>query len=225
MRTLTTLLCTLLLAVAGAHAQPRFEGDAPPGGGRMLDDEARELLEQVMLARLSRELELDSEQTVLMVRKYAAFREEMVVLREKRAALARDLRAAVKEQAGDARVSELLGKLRAADEDIARARLSIYDEISADLSTEQKAKLYLFIAEFESQLRKWVMRLQRRRMGMPHEDDPHGPGHMGPPPPPPGAQGPGRMGPPPGERRGPPMRRPGMRRQPGNAPPPQGQEP
>jgi hypothetical protein len=234
MKPIITLVCALAIVATGAYAQPRFEGGGGPDARPFLDNEARELLEQVMLARLSRELDLDSEQTVLMVRKYAAFREQVAALREKRTALAGDLREAVKAEAGDARVARLLDNLRAADEEIARARLTIYDEISADLTTQHKAKLYLFIAEFENQLRKWVMRMHRGRMGMPPEEDRHepgrvgppphapgepGPGRLGPPQPPPAGQGPGRAGPPPpsapGERR-----RPGMRRQPGNESPP-----
>ena len=217
------------LAAAGAIAQPPPErpgrDEHPRLGGPPLGEHARELLEQVMLARLSRELDLNDERTVLLVRRYGEFRENLGRLRARRAELTRQLRAAVEGGLPHGEVERLLHELRQADEELVRARNGMYEEISAGLDIVQKARLYLFIAEFEDKLRNWVMQAQRRRFGAGPPGWGEAPGMPGPPetgprPPWPGL-GPRPEGPrDPGER----PQRPGMRQgvggRRGDAPPP-----
>lgn len=175
------------LAAATAWAQPPPErpsrDDRPRLGSPPIGEHARELLEQVMLARLSRELELDDERTVLLVRRYSEFREHLGHLRERRAELTRRLRAAIEGEAPHGEVERHLQELRQTDEELVRARHGMYEEVSADLGIVQKAKVYLFIAEFEDKLRHWVMQAQRHRFGGGPPAWADGPGPGGPPEP------------------------------------------
>jgi hypothetical protein len=151
-----------------AMGQPKQKVDATPREDKARAGDsmpARELLEEVMLARLSRELKLTETETVLMVRRYSDFREAMQQLRAERDRLARQLRQALKEDAADGVLTPLMAEIRAVDEEMALARMTIYDEISADLDTKQKARLYLFIGEFEAQLRRWLNEAWQRRTG------------------------------------------------------------
>jgi len=69
-------------------AKRRMDGEI---GNRNADPATRELLAQVMIARMSRELALDDEQTVLLVRRFSEFREQVRERQRQRAEMARDL--------------------------------------------------------------------------------------------------------------------------------------
>lgn len=177
-----------------------------PGG----DERNRELFQQVMVARLSQELGLNDEETVLLVRRFLDFKEESKQLRRERALLGKALRELVRE--GDAKNAEIeakLGELLAVDEKIAGSKRSLYDKLSEGLAPVKKAKLYAFMQEFENELRRMADQVRGRHMdGPPFGQD----GEFRP------RRGPGmdgeHMGPPPGERPDRPARpdRPGMRK-------------
>lgn len=184
--------------------------------GGPIGPEARELLEQVFVARLSRRLQLSDERTVLMVRQYTEHRERIQALREERARLTDRLRQLVEEEVNEVETGELLGRLEEIDRDLAMARFAIFEQMSADLTPRQRAGLYLLVSDFENELRRWVTQVHRRRFeqDMPPllEPEPGIEPGMQPPMPPEG-----------GPRfRDDVMRRPGMRGQ-GRGPlPPQG---
>lgn len=161
----------LILAVAPAFAAE----PAPPEKGKgkseakAADDaraiESRNLLEEVLMARLTRELALNEEQTVLMVRHLAEFRDKMASLRRERMVLARELRQAVREGKDDAAIGKLLEAVVAHEEKAAMARREIVDFEGFELTTWQKAKLYLFIVDFEGDMRRLLKQAQERRAG------------------------------------------------------------
>lgn len=219
----------LALGTAAVHAQgppppppdgqfgelpppPPGDGNGPPpppphpGGG---DEHSRELLQQVMVARLSQELELNDEQTVLLVRRFLDYKDSGRKLRRERNDLARDLRELVKQgEAKSAEIDEKLNALVAADQKVADAKRELYLALSKDLPPVKKAKLYAFMQQFESDLRRMADEVRGRRGGGPdggfgrgREFGPRGDG-MGPdgPPPPPHGDGMGPDGPPPPAR-------------------------
>lgn len=196
----------------------------PPRSGRPGGDErSRELFQQVMVARLSKELDLNDEETVLLVRRFLDYKEEGKQLRRERTQLGKALRELV--QGGDAnndKIENKLGELMRVDEQIAASKRGLYEKMSADLAPVKKAKLYAFMQEFENELRRMADDIRDRRGGPP-DGPPHGRG--------PGRdnmRGPGpdgdRMGPPPGDRPGRPDRPggpPGRKHGPGpDGPPP-----
>lgn len=166
-------LCLALLALILAVA-PAFAAEpAPPekgkgkGEAKAADDaraaESRNLLEEVLMARLTRELALNEEQTVLMVRHLAEFRDKMAALRRERMVLARELRQAVREGKDEAAIGKLLEEVVAHEEKAAVARREIVDFDGFELTTWQKAKLYLFIVDFEGDMRRLLKQAQERR--------------------------------------------------------------
>ncbi len=124
--------------------------------------EPRDLLEQVMIARLSTELALDDAQTVLLVRRYMALRQEIASLRRDRAEAERTLRAALEGDASEEQVAERLQALQAIDQALLDARRRGFDEIAGGLTTWQEARLYLFFSDFENNVRRWMSEVQRR---------------------------------------------------------------
>lgn len=191
-------------APGGPHLGPGLFGpQRGPGGER-----ARELLEQVFVARLSRKLELNDEQAVLMVRRYSEHRERILHLKGQRREITAQLRKRVEENKENPEINELLKRLEEIDRDIVNARFTIYEQLGADLRPAQRAALYLFIADFEEEMRGWLNQVQRRRFT--GDSEPFMPGEM-------------RPGERPGPEMGPPMRGQGRRpalRGPGRGPVP-----
>lgn len=74
-----------------------------------MDEHSKDMFQQVMVARLSRELELNDEETVLLVRRFLDFKEEGKNTRKERNAIVRDLKALVKE--GDSKAAEIDAEL------------------------------------------------------------------------------------------------------------------
>ena len=188
MRTMVTVLCGLLaigllgpLAVAGEEAC-KGEPDRKDGWrdgekfDAMNDKEIREMVTTVMMVRMSRELELNDEQTVLMVRNFTTLRDHLTVLSEERDTLIGKLREAVKNTAPDSEIQPVLDQLMAVDGKREQARREAYEKAGTNLTVTQKAKLYIFIQDFESHLRRLVQRarelggdkvLRWREEGMP----------------------------------------------------------
>lgn len=161
--------CTLALILAVA---PAFADEPAPKGGSAesaareeRSTESRKLLEEVLMARLTRELALDEEQTVLMVRHLAEFRDKMAALRRERLTLARNLRQAVRESKDEEAIAKVLEEVVAHEAKAAEARREIIDFDGFELTTWQKAKLYLFIVDFESDMRRLLKQAQERRFG------------------------------------------------------------
>lgn len=193
-------------AFAGAGPQRMAGPQGPPAGfrpkqrrwrGEGPDAGTRELLEQVMIARLSQELALDDEQTVLLVRRYANFREQMRELTKQRNELLRDLKAAVKEATDTGAIEAKLDTVIAHDQKILEAKRDLYELAGTDLTAWQRAKLYLFMLEFEADVRQLLMQA-RERHGRFEEGGPARGEDFGPEGPPfrrkQGPIGPGRQG-------------------------------
>lgn len=174
------LPCLLLLTLALSGPSARAAEDPPPAENKETREEraqeSRRLLEEVLMARLTRELALDEEQTVLMVRHLAEFRDNMAALRRERATLARNLRQAVREGKDEAALEKHLGDALAHEEKAAEARRKILDVEGLELTTWQQAKLYLFIQDFESDMRRLLKQAQERRLGRMPGGRPGGPG-------------------------------------------------
>lgn len=157
----------LILAIAPVLADdpaPEKTGGETPGREER-STESRKLLEEVLMARLTRELALDEEQTVLMVRHLAEFRDNMAALRRERMVLSRNLRQAVREGKDEEAIAKVLEEVVAHEEKAAEARREIVDFDGFELTTWQKAKLYLFIVDFESDMRRLLKQAQERRFG------------------------------------------------------------
>ncbi|HPO15802.1 MAG TPA: hypothetical protein PLI09_20335 [Candidatus Hydrogenedentes bacterium] len=173
---------------------PEERGKMRWRGEKSMDADTRALLEEVMIARMSQELALDDEQTVLMVRRFSQFRDQLREMRKQRAEMAKELKALIKQNKEDASIEEKLNALTTIDEKIIQARVEAFNNAAADLTPWQRAKLYLFISEFENEIRGIMQKAREQR----YLQDGMGPGAMSPKGPagkgPSGLPGKGRSG-------------------------------
>lgn len=198
----TCTIAALLFAMLAAAQPPRGPEPGKPGrpgrdgwrGGAA--PEVRALLEEVMMARLSRRLQLSDEETVLLVRQFSRYRERMRQMRQERRDLLRALEKKVKTGADDTQVLGALAALREHDQAMAGLQQKVFDEVAKHLRAEQQAKLYVFLGDFEEEVQRLIQQARERfrsgqippgrqgRMGM------RGPGQGAPP-----ANSPGRRRP------------------------------
>ncbi len=250
--TLAIIALAAVLATAWTAAQPAEAPQGPPDGRgqkhqgpHMGKDgnqaKSREMLEQVMIARLSGELKLGDEQSVVLMRRFTEAREAKQALSKERGEAMRDLRAIVEQQKDEKALNECLTRLHDLDAKLAAHKQQLQETMGAELNPWQKAKLALFLEEFEADLRQMLREARERRNPQPFGPTgmQPGPGMMQPGMPPgmgpqgfghnpmqPGAngmrppQGP-PQGPPPGSQQGPGQGLPGN---PPQGPPPQAPE-
>lgn len=134
--------------------------------GDLESQDARELVETVMLARMSRELELDDEQTVLLVRRIEETKERMAELSKERSEAMKELHASVRDEEAEDVIEEKLERLIGLDAELAEAKLKAFTEVGEGFTVTQRAKLYVFVQEFDSQMRHLVDRARQRHRGM-----------------------------------------------------------
>lgn len=141
-------------------------GDGPPMPPPEMTAENRELLEQVMVGRLSREMDLTDEQSILFMRRFGDLRKQQQELRQERMEIMRELRPVLKKQEDEAALDRLMGRIEALNERSAAAEQTIRDSFSdLNLNIWQKAKLELFLSDFENQMRRIVQQAHGGRMG------------------------------------------------------------
>lgn len=120
----------------------------------------RELFEQVMIARLSKDLEFSDEETVLLVRRFIEFRDAVQIRRRERERAVRALERAVAQEKTD-HIDKLLADVMAFDEQLASAKRRMYEHVSEGLAPEKKAKLYLWLRDFESDMRRLLQQARK----------------------------------------------------------------
>ena len=208
------VLVGLVAASVGAADRPAAPADAPrsdaaqeqptPPPAELPRDweqaELAELIETVKVVRLSRELGLNNEQTVVLVREYEEARDRLEELRRQRQEALKQLKDAIKAGEDDTSVDEKLKTTLKVDREMANLRFDLVQRAYQNLSPTQTAKLYVFLSEFEGDMRRLLQRareqgpgLMRLRERLEHEGGPAGPMRFRhglqdavPPPPPPG---------------------------------------
>jgi hypothetical protein len=148
---------------ATAAPAPKDAPSAPEVAGEQVDP--KELLEQVMMARISKELALDDDQAVLLVKRFSEYREQMSVMRKKRFETMKDLKQVVKDTAKDEDLKAKLDTLIALDEESSLARKELFESLSSGLTEWQRARLYIFLTEFEGDMRRYLQRARERYQG------------------------------------------------------------
>lgn len=198
MRLQWSIALAMAVAAAAARAQdppppplppetPLSDAARPRGEGAGPRHESRALLEQIMVARISQELSLSDEDTVLLVRRFSETREEVRALMRERAAQMRALGEMLRANADAAALDTALEAVRALDRKVFEARQTAMDELGADLTPWQRARLYVFLGNFENDLRRLVQQARERaRRGEPPLDPnrPRRPPRPGDTPPP-----------------------------------------
>lgn len=197
---LAALLCGVLLATAGAWAQPpapgpggpppppregRPDGDGRPDGeGRrghwpdreemraiatemgidpetLEDEDVRDLIEIVRMARLARELGLGKEDAVAMMRTFDTYREKFWDLMKARRTAMGDLKTKIQAGAPPEELTAAVDKLLELEQQGGALKVESFRAAAEGLNVEQQAKLYVFVQEFDDDVRRMVMRIRQ----------------------------------------------------------------
>jgi hypothetical protein len=118
------------------------------------------------MAKLSREADLNDEQTLKVMRVFQETRDGVQELAEKREGIVSDLRTALAEEKGDEAIAGLLADLRATDEAMANARLEASAELKEDFTPTQQAKLYLLFQDFRRDMQRLMHRARSQMRPM-----------------------------------------------------------
>jgi hypothetical protein len=145
----------------GRRPAPRSQ-HGPPRPEHWDGRDPRQTVETVMMVRLTEELQLNDEQTVVMVRRLRELREDLVALKRERGVHVRALKQALEEQAPDAAISASLDTLLAHDRRLETFKQDKLAMLSEGLTASQRARLYVFLNEFEDDMRQLVNRAQER---------------------------------------------------------------
>lgn len=184
MNTRWLLLATLMfvffaaaaIAQEGPPPPPNFDG--PPGqhdgglpGGPtdMEDRDTEELMHALMMVRLSQRLGLDDEKTVILVRRMAEYKKNVKALDKDRREQLDAIRKALEEESREDKIEILLESLRKNDRERVSKQQDLFVQLADGLTKAQEAKLYVFISEFENDMRRLVQHARGRRYGGPGE--------------------------------------------------------
>jgi len=149
---------TLALAqpLDGPPRPPRAAGPLMEQLAGMREADIRSLVETVRMVRLSRELGLTDEQTVVLVRQYNEARENGVKVQRERHELMRELRGLVSANAPESDIDQKLEQLIAKDREALATRLDAFEKASVPLTPAQQARLYLFMGDFDKRMRTLI---------------------------------------------------------------------
>ncbi len=148
----------------GPPGPPRDDERGPMGRGdfdQMNNQDVRELIETVKMVRLTKELGLTQEQTVVLVKQYNEYKERLEKLSQRRQERLRDLKDAVHSD-NDDRIEAALKALIVQDAEIAETRRTAFNEVGKELTIKQKARLYVFLQEFDQDMRRLIQRARER---------------------------------------------------------------
>lgn len=151
----------------GPPGPPREGPRGPMGRGgfdQMDNQDVRELIETVKMVRLTKELGLTQEQTVVLVKQYNEYKERLERLSQRRQERLRDLKDAVHSDNND-RIEAALKALITQDAEIAEMRRTAFNEVGKELTIKQKARLYVFLQEFDQDMRRLIQRARERGEG------------------------------------------------------------
>jgi len=125
--------------------------------------ESRKLLEEVLMARLTRELALEETEAILMVRHMTELRDRMISLRRERSEKMRSLRQAVRESKDENRIDVLMEEVLSVNQKTSDAKTDLLNFDDFELTTWQKARLLIFLNDFEADMRRLLNRAKERR--------------------------------------------------------------
>lgn len=146
-----------------------FRGPRAPFMHDWEDKDLKELIDTVRLYRLSRVLELTDEQTVLLMRRYDDLKKKTAELSEQRGKALDALREKVQNQAPESEIEEVLKRIVTIERESFNAKVDTLQKAGEGLSPTQRAKLLLFMQDFERDMRRLLERAREWR------DDPQDP--------------------------------------------------
>jgi len=131
--------------------------------GDVEETDVRELVNMVMTIRLAKRLGLTDEQTLLCARRVGSHKDELLTLKGNRARTTHHLRGILNGDAPEEAVTKQLEKLLNLEHEIAALTGKLVKEAEKDFDVSQTAKLYLFLGDFDNDMRRLIRRAQRLR--------------------------------------------------------------
>jgi len=152
----------------GKHEGPGAQAGRGPRGPFIPDWEdkdLKELIDTVRIYRLSKTLELSDEQTVLLMRRYDDFKKKVAELWEKRTKTMDLLREKVEGGAPESEIEEILNSLARLEEESSKARTDLIQKSGEGLTVMQRARMLLFLQDFERDMRRLIERAREFQGG------------------------------------------------------------
>jgi len=117
--------------------------------GICLDAKTKALVGKALVLDLSEQLGLASDEVAVLLDEFGKYQEQVASLKSQRAEVKGKLTAAIESSAAGAEVSGLLDKLQGLDEQLFQLKNDALDAYVMDLTTEQLAQCYLFLADYD----------------------------------------------------------------------------
>jgi hypothetical protein len=167
-RTLWFLAAALvfgLAVLAGVASPARAQGrPAPrPGAGPGADEEMRAALEQVMLVRLKRTLDLSPDQEARVMPKVENLLAARRGIAPKRREAVAHLKAVMTDpNASDGEIQKALKKVHDMDDAFRQQEQGLRNDVDRELTSRQQARLYFFEEHFRRAMQRRMMEAMQR---------------------------------------------------------------
>lgn len=139
------LVLTLVAAIVPVQAFAQCCAKCP-------DAKMKELVGKALVLDLAEKLELPSEDAATLLAGYGTYCNELKSLQQQRGETKDKLAAAVDGGTAGSEISTLTDKLMDLDEQIAMLKVDTLDTYSADLTAEQMALCYMFLADLDKNI-------------------------------------------------------------------------
>lgn len=152
----TLFFVTILVAVIGcfpAMAQDSSGIEILTKGSDFQDEEIYDLIQAYQLVRIKKVLGLDDTQTLELMQNIGTYRDTLTRQRIFRAILREQLRNLLEADADEGVILKSLQNQILHEENLVGTLRSMLEKSGATLSTPQRARLYLFVDDFEREIR------------------------------------------------------------------------
>ena len=123
--------------------------------------ELYDLIQSYMLVRIKRTLDLTDVQTLNLMKRVGKYKDQLTRLKFNEGLLVSQLRMLLSTSSTEASIQESLTQLLDNEQKTVATLLSMVTEAGDELSVAQRAQLYLFVGDFEEDIRRMAFHAQR----------------------------------------------------------------
>lgn len=138
---------------------------AGPTGRSTQDSDMVALFDGLLMAQLSRALELTPEETILLFRRVGRYKDQLHEMKWQVGGARVSLRQALDRGATDTEIDNALKELLLQEEAVADLVALMVTEAQKDVSLAKSARLYLFVGDFEEYVRRLLEGVNEMRPG------------------------------------------------------------
>jgi len=143
------------------------------------EEDIRELIEVVRVWRMSRELHLSEKQALKLLMISDKHREAVGEMRDQKRRVVDELREALEQGQSGSELETLIGRIDEIDLRMVRAEGEYHKQLLDGLSSEQKARFYVFRRRFDRDVRETIRHIIERRREASKEEREDGGGDQG----------------------------------------------